>query len=171
MDDLFETLCELFDDELERQENILLLCRKQGRAVRDNDTEALLEGTEALQNLTQEAADAEAQRRRLLEQVAGGYELPSDQQNLSGLIAVTPEPWKTRMRESQRRLRDVLREIEQAVQDNAQLLSASLEVVNNAIGAFEGAVKAIPDDTYTERGTTSAGNGLDEIPALIDQKG
>ncbi len=171
MDDLFETLCELFDDELERQENILLLCRKQGRAVRGNDTEALLEGTEALQNLTQEATDAEAELRRLLAQVAGECELPPDRQNLSGLIVVTPEPWKTRMSESQRRLRDVLREIEQAVQDNAQLLSASLEVVNNAIGAFEGSVKAIPDDTYTERGTVSADTSLDEIPALIDQKG
>ena len=88
-----DALCEHFDDELERQQNVLVVCRAIGQAARSQDLEYLEAKTEALRVLLGEAMEAEQVRLDLVADVGDFYQLPEDQQTLSGLITQVPMPW------------------------------------------------------------------------------
>ncbi len=130
---VLEKLCDHFDDELERQENMLALCIAQGEAARAHDLEFLEAKTAAMMALQQEAIDAEAERLSLVCQVVDAYDLPVEKQTLSDLIRIAPEPWKRRLGEFQTKMREVIESVRKVSQENAGLMRRSQRVVNDAL--------------------------------------
>ena len=168
MIDPLETLCEQLEDELERQETALALCRAQGEGLRNQDIVHLETKTKALELLLREAAQAHPQRSRLIERAAEHCGLSAASPTLGALIDVAPHPWRARLRHCRTRLQAVLRELADAVRANAGLLRASMKLVAQTMEAFADAATAGPR-VYTPRGGGPASETLQ--PALIDQKG
>ena len=144
------------------------LCVAQGRAATLNDVEHLDAKTEALNVLIGEAVAAEPRRLELVRCIVAYYRLPTEQQNLTTLIAVAPEPWHTRMREFQRRLRELLRAIRKTVAANRAALQLRLKTVNEAMEQLAPAETEHPG-SYDERGETR--RGANRRPGVIDQRG
>lgn len=133
VDALLSELCELFDDELERQTNVLAACRAQGDAARLQDTEEMERRTHALTLLLEEAMQAERRRIQILKRLVGELGLPAERQTLTKLISATPEPWRKRMREFQTAIRRVLAQTQEAVHANSRRMNHSLRVVGGAL--------------------------------------
>jgi hypothetical protein len=168
MDALFEALCYLLDDELERQENILALCQAQGEAARRHDIEYLEARTGSLAPLLQETAQSEILRQRLIEQIASQATLSGGPPTLTQLISVANEPWSSRLRHFQTRFQETLGRTRAVVQSNAPVLRASLHVISQAVRTLERC--AWPEGAaYTAAGVGPA--KANAQPTLIDRRG
>lgn len=167
MDDFFETLCFALDDELERQENILAVCRAQGQAARAHDIEYLEAKTLALVALMQEAVQAEKTRGLLLGRMAEHLRIPNDRQTLSELIRIAPEPWRGRLSHVQTRLQDTLRETHAVVLSNGGVLRSGLRVLTRSLQAL-GQCAAL-DTGYDATGMEPVRKRFQ--PKVLDQKG
>lgn len=165
---LLDALCEYFDDELERQQNVLVVCRALGRAARSQDTEYLEAKTEALQLLLREAVEAEKKRLELVAEVVDWYQLPREQQTLSGLIAQVPMPWEQRMREFQVLMRATLESTRRLVRENNQVMRRSLSVLNQTLSAMA-LCQPESHGHYNEQGGDIS--RMKSTPTLIDQRG
>lgn len=165
---LLDRLCEHFDEELERQQNVLVVCRALGRGARANDHEYLEAKTAALHVLLRQAVAAEQTRLALVRAVVDYFELPEGDQTLSGLIAVTPEPWRQRMKEFQVLMRATLESTRRLVRENSRVMRRSLHVLNQTLTAM---TLCEPDHpgSYTEQGGERGQTRT--APALIDHRG
>lgn len=165
---LMDRLCTLFDDELERQGLVLANCRAQGEAARVHDVEYLEAQTHALASLMQEAVRAESDRHDVLKEVVDYYGLAVEEQTLSGLISIVPEPWKHRLAEFQIDIRRTIGEVQDVVRENARYMRSSLRLINRGMEAAVGS-ESRSGGAYTASGT---GPGVSELaPALIDAQG
>jgi len=165
---ILDRLCVHFDEELERQHNMLAVCRALGRAARAQDHEYLEAKTAALHVLIHQTVAAEQNRIALVRQVVDHYQLPEDRQTLSGLIATVGEPWQSRMREFQVEMRDTLNETRALVRENNRVLRRSLYIVNETLAAMALCEPAAPrayDGSGLEAGHRHAG------PMLVDHRG
>ncbi|HEO70394.1 MAG TPA: flagellar protein FlgN [Candidatus Hydrogenedentes bacterium] len=168
MDTLLDALCASLEDEVERQQTALALCRAQAKALCAQDTEYLEAKTHALELVMAESEEASASRQVLLADIAGRCGLEEDWVNLSALIRCAPEPWRRRLAQCQREVQTVLREIRGVVRANAGLLRASMRVVEESMGALERSVHV------NAAGYGSQGGSVRDVrvqPALIDRKG
>lgn len=168
IEELLDSLCEHFDDELERQQNVLAVCRALGQGARVQDHEYLEAKTAALHVLLRQAMAAEQVRLALVHEVVDHYQLPEDRQTLSGLITVVPAPWQSRMQEFQLLMRATLETTRRLVRENNRVLRRSLYVVNQTLAAMD----------LCEPGGAGAYNGAGGevvraqlVPALVDQRG
>lgn len=162
-----ETLCEIFQDELDRQEDLLALCKLQGRAALEHDVELLEARTEAINALVAQAAGSEQQRLDLANALVTALGLPQEKHTLSGLIEVAPDPWRRRMAEFQARMRAVLAETREVVRQNNLVMRRSAKIVADALGVLTQCTPAAGH--YDARGgetTTPA-----QAPACLDQRG
>ena len=168
MTSTLSALCDFFDDELERQENVLAVCIAQGQAARAHDLDALEAKTAALNLLLSEFVEAERERLRLVQQIVEEYELPERRQTLSDVIALAPEPWKSRMQDFQERMQKTLRETRSEVLSNDRIMRGSLTIVDEALASL---VSCVPESlgNYDARGAEAQQHRLD--PAMIDQRG
>lgn len=167
--ELLDTLVACFDEELERQENVLRICRAQGEAARNHDVEALQARTEALTELFEEASAAEERRVPVLAAIVEYYELTPEKQTLSGLIEHVPEPWNHRLAEFQTTLRRVLMETKAEVRRNARYMRRSLKTIDNALDLLTGVDSGEPA-AYNEAGAEPT-RGQARTPARIDTQG
>ncbi len=146
MDEVFTRLSSLLDDEAERQENVLALCRAQGEAARKHDIPAMEARTRALTLLLREGIEAGVTRHALLERLTETYELAESSRNLTGIIDAAPEPWTSRLREQQRRIRGALAETQAVVRVNNQIMRRSLGIVQGALQTLWACLPAGYDD-------------------------
>ncbi|HNR30957.1 MAG TPA: flagellar export chaperone FlgN [Candidatus Hydrogenedentes bacterium] len=171
MDEINDTLNELCahcDEEAERQETVLEVCRAQLHAARAHDLEQLEAKTAVLLLLIQDTANAERTRLRLLRDVAEHFRLPPGQETLTGLIAAVPAPWSARLREFQARLRAAVEETRHVVRQNRMVMRRSLSVLNRALeAAFQTA--GVSRSAYDARG--EARRGVAPQAAVLDQRG
>jgi hypothetical protein len=165
--DLLDSLCAYFDDELERQENVLALTRAQGRAARFYDLEALEAHTKALELLIQDAVAAEAVRLKLVRELVVELGLPLERHTLGGLVDAAPEPWKSRMRDFQCRMRDLVRENRTASTENRVLLRRGLRVVNDALTSIIRCLTTA-ESAYTANGVETSARTI--AAGLIDER-
>lgn len=164
---LLDALCEHFDDELERQQNVLVVCRAMGRGARVNDYEYLEAKTAALHVLIRQAVAAEQVRLALVRRVVEHFNLPHEQQTLSGLIAVAPEPWRQRMLEFQVLMRATLESTRRLVRDNNRVMRRTQQVIDETLSALS--LCAPGQGGYTGQG--AAPQRTHAEPALIDHRG
>ena len=166
--DTLDALCDYFDDELERQQNVLVVCRAIGRAARSQDTEYMEAKTEALQILLREAVAAEKRRLELVGDVVDWYQLPEEQQTLSALIAHVPMPWEQRMREFQVLMRATLESTRRLVRENNQVMKRSLGVLNQTLTAMA-LCQPESHGHYDDQGGDVS--RMRSAPTLVDQRG
>lgn len=133
---MFNELCKILEDELERQENVLVQCRAQQDAARLRDVKALEDRSSALQHLYREAAAAEPRRLDALRRVAAELGIPSDKPTLTEVIQKAPGPWDERLRHLQARLRETLRQSRGQARENAVVLRRSLRQVSRCLQVF-----------------------------------
>lgn len=165
---ILERLCAHCDEEAERQETVLQVCRAQLCAARAHDIEQLEAKTAALLLLIQETVEAEKTRIALLHDVVGHYQLSKEKQTLTELIVVAPEPWSSRLREFQTRLRSALEETRRVTRENRMVVRRSLNVLNRAMeAAFKTADGA--RGVYDARGEQR--RGAAEQPTVLDRRG
>jgi flagellar FlgN protein len=168
METILDELCGVLEDELERQENVLAVCRAQGEAAKARDVEYMEAKAAALCVLIRETVNAEQKRLRLVRLVVDEYDLPEEEQTMSGLVATVPEPWKSRMGDTQARIQKILSEVRDVVQENNRVIRRCLNIVN---GSLEELGQRVPGDSGNydalggERQSSSAGS------ALLDQRG
>ena len=166
MSHLLESLCALFDEELERQETLLALTKAQGEAAVARDTAALEARTAAIRSLVAEALRAEPVRLELVSAIVEAYALPEQQQTLSGLIAAAEEPWKSRLRWHQERFRAVLAETQASVRSNHRVITRLSRGATTLLRLFTGT----PDSPcYGARGSACADSHA--APRLVNQAG
>lgn len=168
MNELLATLCDLLDEELERQENILAVCRAQGKAAQGRNVADLESKTAALNALISEAGAVERTRSKLMLQTVEAFGLPPERQTLTHLIEVAPEPWKSRLKHFQERLRSTLHQTSRVVRGNSLLFRRSLNAIGKAFRMLRQCFPAAPS-SYDVRGGEIAGRQLG--PAVIDQRG
>jgi hypothetical protein len=168
MEAIFEQLCEILEDELERQENVLAQCRAQQEAARMRDVAGLEARSSALQILFREATAAEPKRQQTVRQVAAELGLHEANPSLGVLVEASPEPWDGRLRHLQGRLRDTLQQSRNQARENAILFRRSLRTVTGCLQVFR---LEAPNGAghYTQSGHESAGT---QSPALlVNQRG
>ena len=166
MNETIEKLCEDLDDEVERQEMLLAVCRAQLEALNTRDLAAMEARTAALDILVRETAHAAVKRAGVIAIVARDMELHPEQRTLSGLIGELTSPWRERIQHAQGRLQRVLHETRRIVRMNAHMLRRSLDFNQRLLACV--ALGPNPDPAYSERGAFAA---IAETPALIDQRG
>lgn len=168
LDDLLENLCEVLEDDFDRQEDLLALCKAQGRAALEHDVELLEARTEAINALIADTARSESKRVALAAELVKRFQLPLEQQTLSGLIAAAHAPWRERLQEFQLRMRAVLAETREVVRANSTIIRRSARVVNEALDVLAVCAPA-PKGEYDARGgERGAAVGA---PAFLDQRG
>ena len=168
MKDVLEAICELFDDELERQENIFAILVAQASAAKTHDIEFLEAKTEALNSLIQEAIIDEQKRLCLMQKIVNQYQLPPERQTLTELIQIVPDPWKSRMKEFQSQMCSLLEDTRAVARKGNRSMRRSLKTVNEALTALMQCVPA--EHTYDGRGEEIAHPAATN-PNLIDQRG
>jgi len=140
MSSKFECLCDLLEDEIERQENVLAVCRAQSEAVKTNDLEYLEAKTAALVVLIQEAAQAARERAGLVESILkedAGFDAEQlNRAKFADVVAATPEPLRGRLAESHARLHAVLDETRPVATANAISLRTALRTMNASLSVL-----------------------------------
>ncbi len=167
-DELLDALCQLFDEELERQENVLGICKDQGDAARQHDTQRLEVRTQALVTLVEDALEAERERVTLLRRVVDHFSLPVKKQTLSDLIEIAAEPWSKRLKEFQTRIQKTLTQTRSTVLENADHIRRSLRVVDDSLNTVLGPAVVLPG---AYEGDGKEPGILQREPALIDTRG
>ncbi|HUW61323.1 MAG TPA: flagellar export chaperone FlgN [Candidatus Bathyarchaeia archaeon] len=135
MSGLFERLCEMLEDEVERQENVLAVCQAQSEAMKSNDIEYLEAKTAALVVLIQEAAQAARERSAVLEAIVAEHSMNREGLVFSDVVAAAPEPLRGRLTESHRRLRAVLKATRPVVLSNTSSLRHAVRAVRASLAA------------------------------------
>ena len=165
---LLDRLCEHFDDELERQQNVLVVCRALGRGARAHDHEYLEAKTAALHVLLRQAVAAEQVRLALVRRVVDHYGIPESLQTLSGLIAEVPAPWQQRMQEFQVLMRATLESTRCLVRENNRIMRRALTVLNETMSAL---ALCEPDHPGSYDGQGEGRGHTRTAPSLIDHRG
>lgn len=168
MNETLEIFCTIVEEEAERQENVLAVCRGQREAILAHDVASIEAKTTALEILIQDAIRAEGDRLRALRRVAEQLGFRHEPHTMTELRAVVPEPWRSRLGDAQRRLQSATGEIRGLVRSSARVLRLSLRIVGRCLGALDQCVGAA-NGTYDYRGTESSVPAL--LPTLLDQKG
>lgn len=167
VEEMFDTLCFLLDDTLERQENILEICRAQGAAARTHDIEYLEAKSAALVVTMREAILAEQNRLELIQEIGRRLECTETPRNMTALIALAPEPYAGRIAYYQSRLKEVLDETNDVVRSNAHVMRTMMRVVKTSLTLLEQCATGVQG--YDAAGMES-GNRTAQ-PRIIDQKG
>ena len=164
MNDALQHLCEVFEDELERQENVLRLCTLQEEAIRQRQPELLAARTQALNAVLYETAYAEQARLAAAYEAVCELQLQAEVQSLSGVIAASPEPWRSRLADVQRRLREVMHTSALIVRKNNRLLRCLMQTTQGTLRAL-GAGSA-ESAGYTVQGYNAHSHGAADVRLL-----
>ena len=128
-------LCDLLDDELERQHCIFENVTAQGLAARAQDLPELDKRTAALSLLMHDSLRSEQDRLRLLGAIVKYFELSGADQTLSNLVGAVPDPWKRRLAEFQRALQKTVGASREEIHRNAVVMRTTLKRVDSAMEA------------------------------------
>ena len=165
VNELLEKLCSGLEDEIERQETVLAVCRAQIDAIGARDLNTFEARTAAMDILVREAARAQVARVGIIAVVAAQLELLPEQRTLKGLIEVVPAPFDARLRDIRKRLNRAVEKTRRLVRLNARTIRRSLDFNQRMLACI--AMAPGTDPSYDERGITSG----TAKPAMIDQRG
>ncbi len=163
-----DTLCQLLEDEIERQENLLLVCKSQHEALLAQDLEAVQARTEALEVLIRETAQAHAARSAVVRPILDESGIVEANPCLSDLISVVPAEWKERLRQLQARLKSSIAANRAVVRTNARLLRQSLNITEQLLSSFQVCSDGLAGN-YTEQGSGMTARPTESV--LLDHRG
>lgn len=163
-----EKLCQLLEDEIERQDTLLSVCRSQHEALLAQDLATLQARTDALEALIREAAQAHAVRSAVVRPILDRSGVTAANPCLSDLIGVAPPEWKPRLRDLQSRLKVSIATNRTVVRTNARMLRQSLNVTEQLLDAFQACSEGLAGN-YTEQGGGAAVRLIE--PVVLDHRG
>ena len=158
-------LCDLLEDEIERQQNALEIRLTMAQAIRTRDVAALDAMTRALTLIVRESAEAEKTRLKLAAPL-----VDKDAPVLSDIMAVASFPWKLRLYEYQQRLEQLFNEIMIVSKENEALLARAIGIVSDALSSLAHCQGGLFPGNYTADGRNGA-QGSVANPVIMDNKG
>ncbi len=145
MNALFETLTQLFEDEVARQKALLVLCQAQCRAVKINDTEYLEAKAADIQVLNLRGEEAEYTRCRVIESIREQCGLPEGTISLTELVACAPAAFEKRLQDCNEQIKTLQDEMRKVVLFGTVSLQRAADVILQGMEAFRGCVQLVPD--------------------------
>lgn len=139
---LLEQCCTQLEAELGRQRRILEAMKEQGRAARANDLAALDRVTREMSVMVAEVLRAEGERQALSARLAVHFSMPVSEVKVSALMARAPEPWRARLAQAQRNLKEVLAVIQRLVRSNGRFLRDGVRTADRILNEVFGAAPA-----------------------------
>ncbi len=158
-------LCDLLEDEIERQQNALEIRLTMTQAIRTRDMAALDAMTRALTLIVRESAEAEKARLKLVAPL-----MEKNAPLLSDIMAVAPFPWKLRLYEYQQRLEQLFNETMIVSKENEVLLARAIGIVSDALSSLSTCQEGLFPGNYTADGRNGA-QGSAANPVIMDNKG
>lgn len=131
---LLEQCCAQLEAELGRQRRVLEAMKEQGRSARARDLATLDRVTRELSVMGTEGLRAEGERQALTARLAAHFNMPVADVKISTLIARAPEPWRTRLAQTQLNLKEVLAVVQRLVQANGRFLRDGVRTVDRILG-------------------------------------
>ncbi len=168
MDEVLTALCDLLDEELGRQTKLLEASQELRGAVASQIPASVEEKTAALNVLIKQNKVAEGERCRLLYRIVEHFGLETDEQTLTDLIKVAPEPWSLRLRKFQTQCNDTLKSTKAVTRQNTGILRKSLRVIDRTM------YQILSQNIAETGGYDSSGGDRAKSqlrPAMIDQAG
>jgi flagellar biosynthesis/type III secretory pathway chaperone len=161
-------LCDMLDDEIERQQNVGSVCIAQHDALCARDVELIDARNTALELLARDAELEANERQATVFRIAKALGLAPERTRLRDLAAHAPEPWKARLSDRRVALREVVQSNQRMVRRNQLIASKSRAIADDWRKAlFEHLGESGP--AYRGDGHTSISN--QDGPAVIDQRG
>ncbi len=161
-------LCDMLDDEIERQQNVGSVCTAQHEALCARDIEAIDARNNALELLARDSeSEAEARQGAVL-RLSQDLGLTPERTRLRDLAAHAPEPWKSRLSERRTALQSVVLSNQRLVQRNELIARKSRKIASAWRETLFGQL--------SETGPAYRGDGhtpptVQGAPAMIDQRG
>ncbi len=162
-----QTLCQFLEDALTRQEQVRTAVKAQREAIIAQDTETLEARTADLTAVLEAIAAAEAERAARFGALC--RELGAAGDSVSALIAVAPEPWKTRIAGLQRDIQASLNEARDIVRENNRLLRRALRRRDVCLQSITSRAGQAAPPQYTALGREHRTAGI--APAMLDSRG
>jgi septal ring factor EnvC (AmiA/AmiB activator) len=167
VDAVFEKLCGLLEDELERQQTVCAVCEAQRLAVLENDIKAIQGHSNALESLIRESARAQSERQEALRRLYEALQLSGDPATLSPVVEASPEPWRSRLAYLRDRIHAVVADTRRSVRGNARTIRQSLRLTQALLAAFRPSQTA--PGAYSEHGSDT--RDAAPAPMLLDSRG
>ena len=169
MNHLLDTLCDVLEDELERQQNVLAVSKALRDALLAHDAEVVEARTQALDTLIRDTTTAETDRHDILRKVVDYYELPTQRQTMSDLVRQLPEPWCNRLAHIQRGLQETIRETKRVTTVCTRVVRRSRQLTERCLAVLN-RCEVIRPAAYDALGNEPS-HAPHAVPALIDQRG
>lgn len=168
MSNEMKILCDLLDDEIERQQNVGSVCVAHHEALCARDIDAIDARNAALELLARDSALEAGARQAVVAKISNGFGLAPERTRLRDLAAHAPEPWKTRLTERRVALRDVVESNQRLVRRNEMIVKKSRTIADAwRETLFEHIGESGP--AYRDDGHTPP--SVQGGPAMIDQRG
>lgn len=100
-----ESLCELLEEQAERQETLVSVCLAQLQAGFEGNIKYFNEKTSAMDYLVKETARAEFVRQELVDKICGNLGINSTDRRIRDIAEQVGEPWRSRIIDSCNRMR------------------------------------------------------------------
>lgn len=168
MSNEMKNLCEMLDDEIERQQNVESVCVAQHEALCARDVDAIEARNSALALLARDSDSDAGAREETVAKLSTTLGLTPDRTRLRDLVAHAPEPWKTRLSERRIALNNVVQSNQRLVRRNQLIATKSKKIADSwRETLFANLGEAGP--AYRDDGNTPP--SIQGGPAMIDQRG
>lgn len=139
---LLEQSCTQLEAELSRQRRILDAMKEQGRAARAQDLATLDRVTREMAVMVAEGLRADGERQALSARLAAHFNMPVADVKVSALVARVQDPWRARLVQTQRNLKEVLAVIQRLVRSNGRFLRDGARTADRILNEVFGAAPA-----------------------------
>ncbi|GMV99807.1 MAG: hypothetical protein AMXMBFR84_09460 [Candidatus Hydrogenedentota bacterium] len=165
--ELLESLCQVLDEELERQENVREICRSQHHALVAHDIESVEARTQGLEQLIRDAVAAEHRRLEVVRAIVPLLGMMPESATMTNLIAAAPQPWSDRLAYFQTALKNTVEETRRFVRASAQVSRRTLRALSHCMETLQRSDTA--GSAYDRQGNGPAARSA--APALLDHRG
>jgi len=161
-------LCDMLDDEIERQQNVGSVCVAHHEALCARDIDAIDARNTALELLARDSGLQESARQAAVAKISEVLGLTPERSRLRDLADHAPEPWKTRLSERRVALHDVVVSNQRLVRRNKLIATKSKMIADSW--------RETLFEHFGESGPAYCGDGhtppsVQRGPAMIDQRG
>ena len=144
-----KSLIELMKKELKIHEKILIAKRDERRWIATANAPALLESSQYLRKLTEEAADLERERRHIVDALTTHLGIENPEPSLRDILAVLPPANRAELEQSGGELLEIVKRVKEQNQVNAIILQRAVNTFNDEIAEM---IDAKDSGVYTRAG-------------------
>jgi len=128
-----ENFCRLLEEQAERQETLVAVCLAQLRAGFEGNMKYFIEKTSAIDFLVKETAQAEYQRRELMDRIGSYLGMRGTDKRVRELAEQIDEPWKSRILDACERIRMAILYLKAWLSEALPFYKVSMESAKNTL--------------------------------------